>query len=82
MFSWGNGLSCVARVLQVRLGSVLEMYGFGLPRGTQPTGQITVLWHPSASGLVALGFAGVGISYWCLVDSVGSVCWLVLVDLL
>ena len=29
---------------------------------------------PPASGLVVLGFARVGISYWCLADSVGSVC--------
>ena len=50
--------------------------------GLRPSGQITVLWHPPASGLMALGFARVGISYWCLADSVGSVCWLVLVDLL
>ena len=60
-------------------GSVGERFG---DVGLRPSGEITVLWHPLASGLVALGFARVGISCWCLADSVGSVCWLVLVDFL
>ena len=55
-------------------GLVGERFGDVELQPTRPSGQITVLWYPPASGLVALGFARVEISYWCLADSVGSVC--------
>ena len=39
-------------------------------------------WPPRALGLIALAFASVAISYWCLSNSVRSVFYLVLLDLL